>query len=61
MQKLVRLIYSTISAALLREAGLPIRQLLNFVSCGQARRLHAHFEAARGLYNALLGEPGEGD
>ena len=26
------------------------------VDAGQARRLHAHFEAARCLYNALLGE-----
>ena len=30
---------------------LPIR-----VDAGQAKRLRAHFEAARGLYNALLGE-----
>ena len=30
---------------------LPLR-----VDAGQARRLHAHFEAARCLYNALLGE-----
>jgi hypothetical protein len=26
------------------------------VDVGQAKRLHAHFEAARCLYNALLGE-----
>ena len=30
---------------------LPLR-----VDAGQAKRLHAHFEAARCLYNALLGE-----
>jgi len=31
-------------------------ELQLMVNTGQARRLHAHFEAARVLYNALLGE-----